>query len=56
MRGWTGDGVAKTGGAIAVLVRYPEGTMDVFKTTFKASVSAVDALCMKVDVMLVASF
>jgi hypothetical protein len=56
MRGWTGDGVSKTGGAIAVLVRYPEGTMGVVKATFEAGVSVVDALCTKVDEMLAASF
>ncbi|KAI4617547.1 uncharacterized protein J4E87_008183 [Alternaria ethzedia] len=56
MRGWTGDGVAKTGGAIAVLARYPEGTMGVVKATFEAGVSVVDALCTKVDEMLAASF
>ncbi|KAI4699932.1 hypothetical protein J4E81_003965 [Alternaria sp. BMP 2799] len=56
MRGWTGDGVAKTGGAIAVLARYPEGTTGVVKATFDAGVSVVDALCTKVDEMLAASF
>jgi len=56
MRGWTGDGVAKTGGAIAVLARYPEGTTGVVKATFEAGVSVVDALRTKVDGMLAASF
>ncbi|KAI4715064.1 hypothetical protein J4E89_000750 [Alternaria sp. Ai002NY15] len=56
MRGWTGDGVAKKGGAIAVLARYPEGTTGVVKATFDAGVSVVDALCTKVDEMLAASF
>jgi hypothetical protein len=55
MRGWTGDGVSKTGGAIAVLVRYPEGTMGVVKVIFEAGVSVVDALCTKVDEMLAVS-
>ena len=48
--------MAKTGGAIAVLARYPEGTMGVVKATFEAGVSVVEALCTKVDEMLAASF
>ena len=56
MRGWTGDGVAKTGGAIAVLVRFPEGTLGVVKAGFEVGVSVIEALVAKVDEMLVESF
>ena len=34
--GWTGNGVAKSGGAIAVLVRYPEGTRGIMKASLQA--------------------
>jgi hypothetical protein len=56
MRGWTGDGVAKTGGAIAVLVRFPEGALGVVKATFEAGTRVVDALIAKLDEMLAKSF
>jgi hypothetical protein len=56
MRGRTGDGVTKTGGAIAVLVRFPEGTLGVVKAGFEAGASVVAALVAKVDDMLAESF
>ncbi|KAL1797715.1 hypothetical protein ACET3X_004321 [Alternaria dauci] len=48
-RGWDGDEVAAKGGAIAVMVHYPEGIMGVVKATIKTGVSVVDALCTQVD-------
>jgi hypothetical protein len=56
MRGWTGDGVGTAGGAIAVQVRFPEGTLGVVKATFEAGTSVVEALVGKVDGMLAESF
>lgn len=55
-RGWAGDGVATTDGAIAVLVHYPEEFMGVVKATFEAEVTIVDALCSKVDKMIAENF
>ncbi|KAG9191022.1 hypothetical protein G6011_09110 [Alternaria panax] len=55
-RGWTGDGVAIKGGAIAVLVRYPEGAMGVVKATFEAGVGVIDVLYTKVDDMIAENF
>jgi hypothetical protein len=48
--------VATTDGAIAVLVRYPEGFMGVVKATFEAEVTIVDALCTKGDKMIAENF
>ena len=48
--------MATTDGAIAVLVRYPEGFMGVVKATFEAEVTIVDALCSKVDKMIAENF
>lgn len=56
MRGWTGDGVGKNGGAIAVLVRYPEGTMGVIKAVFEEGANVMDMLSMKVDELLSEAF
>jgi len=56
VRGWTGSGVGATGGAIAVLVRYPECTKGVVKATFAANTSVIEALCAKVDEMLADTF
>jgi hypothetical protein len=56
MRGWTGDGVANTGGAIAVLVRFLEGTLGMVKANFEAGTSVVEALVGKVNEMLAESF
>jgi exonuclease VII large subunit len=56
MRGWIGNSVAKKGGAITVLVRFPEGTLGVVKAVFEAGVSVIDALGTKVDEILAESF
>lgn len=56
MRGWTGEGAAGTGGVIAVLVKYAEGTMGVVKAEAKNDVSVIDALCEQVDEMLAEAF
>ena len=48
--------MATTDGAIAVLVRYPEGFVGVVKATFEAEVTIVDALCSKVDKMIAENF
>jgi hypothetical protein len=56
MRGWTGDGVANTPGAIAVLVRFPERTLGVVKANFEAGTSVVETLVGKVDEMLAERF
>ena len=52
MGGWTGEGVAKSGGAIAVLVRYPEGTRGILKASLQAGDGVIDSLCAKVDEVL----
>lgn len=56
MRGWTGSGVDTAGGAIAVLVRYTEGTMGVVKASLEENSSVIETLCAKVDEMLAATF
>ncbi|KAF2851464.1 hypothetical protein T440DRAFT_517454 [Plenodomus tracheiphilus IPT5] len=56
MRGWTGDGVGNSGGAIAVLVRYPAGTMGVVKANLETGANVMDTLCAKVDEMLAEAF
>lgn len=55
MRGWTGDG-AKTGGAIAILVRYPEATMGVVTADFEAGAGVIETLSVKVDEMFAEVF
>ena len=52
IRGWDGDGVAKSTGVIAVLVRYPEATKGVVKASFEKGADVIEALCAKVDEVL----
>ncbi|KAH9877858.1 hypothetical protein J1614_003075 [Plenodomus biglobosus] len=56
MRGWTGDGVGTNGGALAILVRFPEATMGVVKVNLEAGANVMDSLCTKVDAMLAETF